>query len=98
MESSNTILSRINRLIDRLIRQNERLKKENSALLVERGKLVKDKERLNDIIENYRREERVRKLYTAFLSDDEDKQKAKRQIERILREINDCIDSLRSKE
>lgn len=97
MESSGKILKNISHLIDRMISANNRLKKENSELLAERERLIKERVQLTEQVEKYRKEERVKDLYTSFVVGEGDKLRAKRQLEKILREIDDCIDTLKSK-
>ncbi len=97
MEGSVAILNRVSRLISKVMDLNVRLKRENKRLLNERDRLMKDKVRLMEEVKRYKREEKVKNIYTSFVVQDGDKAKAKRQIDRILREIDDCIDSLKSK-
>lgn len=98
MESSNRILRNISRLIDKLMLANERLKRENGELLGERERLTKEKIRLMELVEDYQRKEKVRDIYTSFVIGEGDKLKAKSQLEKILREIDGCINTLRSKD
>lgn len=98
MESSDKILRNISRLIDRLIIVNDRLRKENSELLSERDRLTKEKQQLSTLVEHYRHKEKVQDIYTSFVIGEGDKLRAKRQLEKILREIDGCINTLRSKE
>lgn len=98
MESSNKLLKNITRLINKLIDANLKLRKENDELLSERERLTKEKVRLMNIVERYRREEKVDDITNSFVVSEGDKQKAKRQIDKILREIDGCIDKLKSKD
>lgn len=98
MESSNKILRNISRLIDKLMLANERLKRENGELLSERERLTREKTHLMELVEDYRRKEKVRDIYTSFVIGEGDKLKAKSQLEKILREIDGCINTLRSKD
>lgn len=97
MESSGKILKNISRLIDKLISVNKKLRKENSELLRERERLMVERVEHIKQIEHYRREESVRDIYTSFVIGADDKLKAKRQLEKILREIDECIEVLNSK-
>lgn len=98
MESSEKILRNISLLVEKVIRKNERLKKENGELLSERERLIREKVRLTEQLEKYQREVRVKDIYTSFVIGEGDKLRAKRQLEKILREIDGCIDSLSSKQ
>lgn len=98
MESSDKILRNISRLIDKMIASNNRLRKENSELLSERDRLTKEKQQLSTLLEQYRHDEKVHDIYTSFVIGEGDKLRAKRQLEKILREIDGCINTLRSKE
>lgn len=98
MESSDKILSNISRLIDKLISANNTLRKENNQLLAERERLTLEKMRLSGEVKRLKRESEVKNVYNSLIVSEGDKAKAKRQLERILREIDGCIDMLKSKE
>lgn len=98
MEGSEKVLRSISLLVERLIRKNERLAKENSELLSERERLIREKVRLTEQLEKYKHEQRVKDIYTSFVVGEGDKLRAKRQLEKILREIDGCIVSLSSKQ
>lgn len=97
MGSSDEILGNISRLTDRLIDKNQKLKKENEYLLRERDRLVEESIKLTSMIQGYKKEESIKNIYTSFVIGEGDKLKAKRQLEKILREIDGCIDKLNSK-
>lgn len=98
MESSSKLLKNITRLINKLIDANRRLRRENDELLSERERLTEEKISLKRIVERYRNEEKVEDITTSFVVSEGDKQKAKRQIDKILREIDVCIDKLKTKD
>ncbi len=97
MEGSNDILKRVNLLISKIIKINNELRKENSILLAERDRLMKDKVRLSELVKGYQKNEKVENIYQSFSANDDTKRKAKRQIEKILREIDDCLDNLKGR-
>ena len=97
MGSSGEILDNISRLTDRLIDKNHKLKKENEYLLRERDRLMEESIKLNTVIRGYKKEESIKNIYTSFVIGEGNKLRAKRQLEKILREIDDCIDKLNSK-
>lgn len=98
MDGSGKIVRNISQLVERLIDANEDLKSENSALLAERERLMKERVHLTEMLEKHRREEKVKDIYTSFVVGEGDKLRARRQLEKILREIDGCIDTLRSKQ
>lgn len=98
MKSSRELLKSISQLVHKLIASNEKLESDKKDLLRERERFIVERAENIKIIEKYQRESKTKDIYTSFVIGEGDKLRAKRQVEKILREINDCITTINSKQ
>ncbi|MFI3322802.1 MAG: hypothetical protein R3Y50_09800 [Rikenellaceae bacterium] len=74
-----------------LIERNSRLEKDNRALTYKIERLTQERAEQQIVINSLSSELKTRKLSGAFIESEGDKENAKKTIEKILREIDDCI-------
>lgn len=91
MSDSGVLIKEINEKIDKLLSQNKQLRQENTSLRKERERLIEERTQHTKKIEELRHELKVTKFGNDLACSNGDKERAKRRLKTILREIDECI-------
>lgn len=91
MNDNAVLINKINKKVDDILAQNKKLREQNGNILAERERLIKERMAYKDKMESIENELKVLKFGHDIVNSLGDKDRAKRKLKSILREIDNCI-------
>lgn len=91
MNDNTVLIHKISKKVDEVLAQNKKLREQNDSILAERERLIKERMAYKERISNLEQELNVLKFSHDMISSLGDKDRAKRKLKSILREIDHCI-------